>query len=443
MGSLMDLTNYILIVDDEEDILDMLEMIVSSTINARIEKASSGNRALEAIAINGEPCLIISDYKMPDGDGFYLFEQLKKNNCKSPFIVCSGNPSDQLASLFPDSVLVIQKPNIMRPLKQYLQTNFSRNNHQNEHVTVPIGLLRRLGFVKFDIFIQLNESKYVKVFCAGDALDKEDCDRVETKFLNKLFMLKQDVVEVVREFEVFLSSRLLATQGELKQMIVPDVLKTTSLLCKAIGWNSECIALAMKTVEITSRYLESKRDLYFLLECKDDDYQYSHHVAQLSLLCCVVAHNIGWHSEVTQQKLVIASMLHDHYVDPQKYDDIELLRIGNREPKHDKDYFQHPIKAAELARTLKGLPSDIDHILLEHHERPDGSGFPRGLSSSRISSLSALFIICEALFLYFQDKDLTPESLESFFMAHADFSSREPFKKIITSIKTGATSARN
>jgi hypothetical protein len=81
----------------------------------------------------------------------------------------------------------------MRPLKEYLLTYYQKTNLENEYVSVPLGLLRRLGFVKFDVFVQLNESKYLKVFSAGDALDKDDCDKVEVKFLNrqKLYKIEQ------------------------------------------------------------------------------------------------------------------------------------------------------------------------------------------------------------------------------------------------------------
>ncbi len=43
------------------------------------------------------------------------------------------------------------------------------------------------------------------------------------------------------------------------------------------------------------------------------------------------------------------------------------------------------------------LPPDTDLIILQHHERPDGSGFPRGLTHTRIGTLASLFILAEDL----------------------------------------------
>lgn len=43
------------------------------------------------------------------------------------------------------------------------------------------------------------------------------------------------------------------------------------------------------------------------------------------------------------------------------------------------------------------LPTDIDNIILNHHELPDGKGYPRGLSSMQISPISCIFILAEKI----------------------------------------------
>ena len=38
------------------------------------------------------------------------------------------------------------------------------------------------------------------------------------------------------------------------------------------------------------------------------------------------------------------------------------------------------------------LPPDVDSIILEHHERPDGTGVPKQLTANQIKPLSSIFI---------------------------------------------------
>jgi HD-GYP domain-containing protein (c-di-GMP phosphodiesterase class II) len=56
----------------------------------------------------------------------------------------------------------------------------------------------------------------------------------------------------------------------------------------------------------------------------------------------------------------------------------------------------HP---ADIANRLKKekllIPIETITIIEQHHEFPDGSGFPYGISVNRFNQLSAIFIVCQ------------------------------------------------
>jgi hypothetical protein len=58
-----------------------------------------------------------------------------------------------------------------------------------------------------------------------------------------------------------------------------------------------------------------------------------------------------------------------------------------------KGYHLHPARSADIVRNFKEIPADVDLIVQQHHERPNGSGFPRGLQNNYIAPLSAVFIV--------------------------------------------------
>ncbi|MFZ0611381.1 MAG: sigma-54 dependent transcriptional regulator [Desulfobacterales bacterium] len=67
----------ILIVDDEQDMLQLLKRSLAPELGCRIETASSGKEALQAIA--REPYdLVLADIKMPEMDGLTLLEFIKR-----------------------------------------------------------------------------------------------------------------------------------------------------------------------------------------------------------------------------------------------------------------------------------------------------------------------------------------------------------------------------
>jgi len=74
----------ILIVDDEIDLLEFLAIDLNSA-GYQTFKAASGNEALK-IVIKEQIDLIISDIRMPDGDGIYLLNTLKNRHAKIPVV---------------------------------------------------------------------------------------------------------------------------------------------------------------------------------------------------------------------------------------------------------------------------------------------------------------------------------------------------------------------
>lgn len=67
----------ILIVDDEPEILNMVVSILDAEDFTSIETAASVKDALN-LAASFQPELAILDVMLPDGDGFFLMEQLRK-----------------------------------------------------------------------------------------------------------------------------------------------------------------------------------------------------------------------------------------------------------------------------------------------------------------------------------------------------------------------------
>jgi len=99
-------------------------------------------------------------------------------------------------------------------------------------------------------------------------------------------------------------------------------------------------------------------------------------------------------SELLQ--LCCAALLHDVGMKKIPFDLAKLNRaLSARERKALK---AHPIHSYRIVRKELGLPDEIAQIVLQHHERWDGEGYPRGLRgddillSSRIIAVAAAFV---------------------------------------------------
>jgi HD-GYP domain-containing protein (c-di-GMP phosphodiesterase class II) len=56
----------------------------------------------------------------------------------------------------------------------------------------------------------------------------------------------------------------------------------------------------------------------------------------------------------------------------------------------------HPAVGADVIRPL-GLDPVVENIVLHHHERWDGAGYPNGLSDAAIPLEARIFAVCDAL----------------------------------------------
>lgn len=81
----------ILIVDDDADILKLLEMRLAAS-GYQVASAHSAQQALSLFNIQ-MPALVISDLRMPDMDGFALFEAIHALNPTVPFILLTAHGS--------------------------------------------------------------------------------------------------------------------------------------------------------------------------------------------------------------------------------------------------------------------------------------------------------------------------------------------------------------
>ncbi|MFK8041672.1 HD-GYP domain-containing protein [Congregibacter sp.] len=113
---------------------------------------------------------------------------------------------------------------------------------------------------------------------------------------------------------------------------------------------------------------------------QSDEYTYQHSVA-CSVWAVVMGRQLGL-PKTDLRSLAIGGLLFD--VGKLKVSD-ELLRSPKRLTGADLDLVrQHVFFGAEMAREKSNVNADITAMILQHHERYDGSGYPDGLQNQKI-----------------------------------------------------------
>lgn len=98
--------------------------------------------------------------------------------------------------------------------------------------------------------------------------------------------------------------------------------------------------------------------------------------------------------------LAAAGLLHDVgtlHIDPVWLDGSRPITGSERE-----ELARHPIIAAQLVNASGVYPRSVSVAILEHHERMDGSGYPRGTSGRQISPMGQILLLAEVIAAFFE-----------------------------------------
>lgn len=121
------------------------------------------------------------------------------------------------------------------------------------------------------------------------------------------------------------------------------------------------------------------------------------------------AHHLGLSPSETEEIRIAA---HVHDVGMRLLDYENLYRKAELTEAEIALIRKHPvISAALIARSALG--PDIARIVLYHHERPDGTGYPEGLRGEQIPKASRILGLCEAFIAMTDPKGYQPPMPES------------------------------
>jgi response regulator RpfG family c-di-GMP phosphodiesterase len=399
----------ILVVEDDHNLLHFYNMVCEN-FNDSIEiiEATSGDQAIKMFQEddNFSVDLIISDYKMEDGDGLKLYQFLRHRYSEIPFLVVSGNDNgaftknEQFARTSTNHYLPkpVREPDIRKILSLYIETSSSVDP---DDISANFKKVNTVFFLRFqqtlcDIYIKLSDRKYVKLFHSEGSFNASDISRYLNKNIKHLYLTAEDY----EKFQVSMAE-MPFLEGIEQDEDENDSFETTqavlSSLLQTYGISDALIKKGFTKIINTKNKINNSNELVELFEIRKESHSfYSDHSLMVALLASLTLDKMDWSSDENTEKLCMAAVLHDSVLEEEI---VNIMESGNLEKfefisdGQKDEYFAHPHKTAEMIRTKSKLHEDIATIIAEHHEKPDGSGFPRRLTYQNIHPLSSLFIV--------------------------------------------------
>ena len=130
------------------------------------------------------------------------------------------------------------------------------------------------------------------------------------------------------------------------------------------------------------------------------------HSILMALLCAHLVRESGG-AKVDVREAAVAGLLHDLgmlHIAPGLLDSEERLSGDELRP-----VYVHPMTSSMLVDRFPEYSKEIVRAIVEHHERLDGSGYPRGLAGDAISPLGRVLALAEVVTAMFDGTRRLPE----------------------------------
>lgn len=444
----------ILYAEDLEEIRDLVELKIKADFDAEITPVENGRKAMELWESSGPFDLVISDYDMPEMNGAELFRSIKAKAPLCPFILLSSHGADEKefadfaqdkvhhrSLLKPDQLLEL--PRVIKELVTVLP--IPAEMHAPGFQRIAIAALKNLNQIPVALYIRLSEKKLVRVMAEGELFSREILEHYAKK-VQFLYCAERDFEVLSNSFfsqlKSVLATKKIEAANEEDQIQIQSIELAHQLL-KIRGVTPEIISLADKTLTtVYAKALKSPEIHSVLRRVLNNTSSYLYvHSLTIPYVATALCQQMEWTSASTLETLAITALLHDATLDPQTLDRFFGVVFDEKKILEKKSnnalrrVYDHPMASALLITSDLNLPPMVGKIIEQHHERPDGSGYPKGLHATEIDPLAAVFIVSEAFVHALHRRGMNEDSInDAVAEVRTDFEKgnfREPVKALV------------
>ena len=430
----------ILIVAPESKMRDYLYLLLSP-FKVQLFEVHSGAEAISFLQNNQDTKLAIFDDRLVD----LGLEEIKRHfnenfkNSFALFLMKEGGSQDP-NSLINKNCNILMKPFAHEKLEALLSGPFQEFKNKTSFKKLPISRIKSYKETKIDLFSPGQEPGTLK-----QIISKDDPDYF--KKFEVIVSLDQSIYVSEKDHQLILDSVTKRIISMLKQAKTPteavsaqmDAQKFVQNKILEMGVSKVVVSVVNNTKDSIIENMEKNKGLKTLLSDlkKANDYTTGH-----SLMISYIAGNIlgdlSLDYRTSLAKITQAALLHDINLQNESLVKIHDLAadFSNIPDKDKKSILQHCETTFKKLMEHQDISEDVCRIILQHHEQPDGTGYPYGRTSESIHILSRVFILCEKMAHYFYNNEIQDLDLDALKEELTEKYHQESFQPILNSCLT-------
>ena len=418
----------ILIVDDSESNAAVMAMHAEAEWDNPIVTASSAQDAISILTQHNDIVTVISDFNMEGGTGGDLYAYVKKERPTVAFILIAGDDIDtykskpEFSDLFKENPpAFISKPfekeDFLVPVRKYGGPQLIHAESQYKKIAIERFLM--FNEVLVGAYIKLSQTKFVKILRGDDKFPEETVRKYIKKGVKHLFIETAEYQKFLQAASKKILGKLSNKKVGIKEKLEFQVHSVDSIHrgLRDLGMSEIAVTLADKSMDTTMNSLKKNKSISGLISKLLLKKNYIYQLSMLTnYLSVAIAEKTDYGSPSSYKKLTMCALLQDLSLEDEnlaKIVDLNGQAFEKLKPDQKKLVENHPHKTVEMLEKVDDFAADSKTIIMEHHERPSGKGFPRGINHLKIAPLSCVFIIAHQFAHRLLTEPLTSETFQS------------------------------
>lgn len=377
----------VIVVDDDSNfrksIVRSLEMNEYEVI-----EASNGKEALGILNLQSVD-LILSDVKMPILNGIEFLHRIKRDKGDIPFIMMTGFSEvieiKEAYEIGADGFLAkpYREDDLMAQIHKFSgEASDEKPDAKFDYIAVSIDEFVAGANIKYAVHMRFEEDKFEKVANEGETITNHQVAAFKAKGIDFLYVHKNDFIEFIN-FNLSIKPSILRSYklGNLKKLKFVKIL--LNHMTRFVFANGPDENILNEMLVLQSDLLKLIKDgnlLYFMKDIIKEDAQDSVEKSTLAaIIGTYILSKLDWGDDEQLNTFIWGCCLQD----------VSLGLYNSHEGK------EHPLASAKIIQDWNLFDNKFFNMILHHHEKIDGSGYPSSLKGSQICKKGNLICLCD------------------------------------------------
>jgi hypothetical protein len=275
---------------------------------------------------------------------------------------------------------------------------------------VKIGITQLLKFsdtfAGIEVHLHLG-GKYVKLNYSQDQFS-DILRKLQQKDIHEVYIKQDDCKVMIEHAQAALSAKSFFNPNTVVEKKVENTensVKIVKEVIKQMGVTPETVTLLKTANDRTMSVMSESPSLYaFVQRFKKNCSEEFLKSMLTTFVCSMMIDKFPWKSDQVKEKAAMASLLCDMMLEPEDFDHIKKWEESGHTYNLPERIRRHPMDTANKLRPKRLIASETITIIEQHHELPNGKGFPLGPDAPKFNQLAAIFIIAQ-MFVEFLFKE--------------------------------------